>query len=79
MSHPFHPLFGKEFEVQYFRHDWGERRVHFLDEAGYLVSIPIAWTDAAESDPFLEVSSGRSWFRVEDLLRLAGLLEELKK
>jgi hypothetical protein len=41
-------------------------------------TIPRAFTDAADPDPFVFVSAGRSPFRVEDLVRLAELLRELK-
>ncbi len=48
-----------------------------LDAAGKLFTAPLAWTDAGEEDPFRVLSSGRAYGRVEDLLRLARLLEEL--
>lgn len=49
----------------------------FLDEDGIVRSLPAAWTDAVEPDPFVVVAAGRSPFRVDDLLALAGLLDGL--
>ena len=36
-----------------------------------------AWTNLAPEDPFVVVSAGRAYFRVEDLLRLGVLIERL--
>ena len=35
------------------------------------------WTDLAAPDPFVVLSAGQAYFRVEDLLRLSSLLESL--
>ena len=45
-----------------------------------MVTFPLGFTDVAaeEEDPFLQVSRGRSCFRVEDLLLLADLLREIE-
>ena len=56
---------------------WGEDRVFFLDDAGTQRSLPLAWTDAREVDPFVVVAAGRSAFRVADLLAVAALLDGL--
>jgi len=53
--------------------------VYFHDEKGRLQSILANCTDAGGVDPFVEISAGRSWFRYEDLIRLADLLEGYKK
>ena len=45
---------------------------------GGVRSFPAGWTDAAPIDPFVVVAGGRSPFRVQDLLALAGLLERLR-
>ena len=34
MTHPFHPLYGRDFEFVAHRHNWGEDRVHLHDENG---------------------------------------------
>lgn len=77
MTHPFHPRAECEYVVVAVRSTWGEDRVFFLDEDGIVRSLPAAWTDAAEPDPFVVVAAGRSPFRVDDLLALAGLLDGL--
>jgi hypothetical protein len=77
VTHRFHPLFGREFEFVDHRRNWGEDRVYFRDEHGVLGSLPAAWTDAVPEDPFVVVAAGRSPFRVDDLLRLADLVERL--
>ena len=49
----------------------------FLDEDGVQRSLPRAWTDAADVDPFLVLAAGRSPFRVEDLLAVVEVLAGL--
>ena len=78
MTHPFHPLVGREFVLEDLRFVWGEERVYFLDEKGDLVRLPASWTSVGAVDPFVVVSDGRSLFRVSDLLRLVDIAEELQ-
>ncbi len=78
VTHPFHPLAGREFDFAFVRQNWGEDRVYFVDEVGELKGLPAGWTDAGPLDPFTVVSAGRSTFRIEDLLALADLLAGLK-
>ena len=77
--HPFHPLFGQEFELISYSHSWGEERVSFHDQEGRLRSLPAIWTSVAAPDPFVVISAGRSLFRVKELLVLASLLRELSR
>ncbi|MHC4406219.1 MAG: DUF5372 family protein [Planctomycetota bacterium] len=76
MTHPYHPLFGREFELVVRRQNWGEDRVLFHNAEGRLVSLPARWTSVFVPDPYVVVSAGRSPFRVDDLLRLAKLIQE---
>lgn len=78
MTHPFHPLFEREFELVECKQAWGEDRVYFLDQQGRLRHMPVGWTNMAPADPFQTVAAGQSWFRAEDLLRLADLLAQLE-
>jgi hypothetical protein len=78
VTHPFHPRAGREYVVVAVRHTWGENRVFFLDDDGTQRSLPLAWTDASELDPFVVVAAGRSALRVADLLDLAALLDGLR-
>jgi len=57
--------------------NWGDERVHYLNEDGQSRYMPTSWTDIAEPDPFTIVSSGRSVFRTVDLLSLVKLVREL--
>ena len=58
-------------------YDPSEDRAFFLDEDGVQRSLPRAWTDAGDVDPFVALAAGRSAFRVEDLLVLVELLDGL--
>jgi len=78
VTHPFHPLFGQEFELVEYRNNWGEDRVYFFNTKGEVQSIPAGCTNAVGVDPFVEISAGRSFFRTKDLIELAELLERLR-
>lgn len=44
-----------------------------------MILIPLAWTDAAnEANPLVALVAGCSHFRIEDLMRLAEMIERLK-
>ena len=79
MTHPFHPLFGREFELVVYRHNWGEDRVYFHDTEGVLCSMPASWTNAIDPDAFIVIAAGRSHFRCQDLLQVAEMLVELRR
>lgn len=79
MTHPFHPWRGRDFVFIVARQNWGEDRVLFFDEDGVRRSLPRAWTDAADVDPFVALAAGRSPFRVGDLLELVELLAGLRR
>jgi hypothetical protein len=78
VTHPFHPLAGREFDLVVRKHNWAEDRVFFFEDDGQLRSIPAGFTDVDRPDPFVAVAAGRSSLRVEDLLALADLLEGLR-
>jgi hypothetical protein len=61
------------------RQNWGEDRVMYYNAHGRLCSVLASWTDVAEPDLFARASSGRSWFRPDDLQRLCVLLDGLMK
>jgi hypothetical protein len=79
VTHPFHPWLGREFVLVAVRQTWGEGRVFFFDDEGIQRSLPTAWTDAGAPDAFVALASGRSAFRVEDLLVLVGLIDGLRR
>jgi hypothetical protein len=74
VTHPFHPLFGIEFELIGYMNSWKKSCVQLADENGVQTTLPLEWTDAADIDVFLHISQGRSHFRIEELLRLAELI-----
>jgi hypothetical protein len=50
----------------------------FFDAQQRLRSILTSWTSLADEDSFALASEGRSWFRIDDLLKLAALPEDLR-
>jgi len=76
--HPFHPYKDIEFEIDQVKRIAYERRVFFFNTKGRKSSVPLHWTDIGPEDPFVAVSAGRSFFRVEDLLGLVRLIGEIK-
>ncbi len=74
VTHPFHPLCGREYDLIEYRHFWAEDRVVYVDEMGVARSLPARWTNAVADDPTVVVSGGRSHFRVADLLDLVKLI-----
>ena len=77
MTHPFHPLAGRDFEFVVHRQNWGEDRIYLHDESGELFSLPAGWTDVAPADPFVVVSGGRCPFSVSGLLAVGELIDRL--
>ncbi|MGV9881221.1 DUF5372 family protein [Streptomyces sp. NPDC003006] len=78
MTHPFHPLFGREFVYVDRRLAWDADRVAVLDEDGLVMSLPAVWTDIDPVDPFIVIAAGRCPFRLEDLLAVADLVDALR-
>ncbi len=77
VTHPFHPLRGRTFQLVDCRQTWGEDRVYFHNDSGQLARLPLQWTDVVPDDPTVEVGAGRAHFRYHDLCRLADLLTRL--
>jgi hypothetical protein len=78
VTHPFHPLKGRQFELLSYRHAWSEHRVSFYDEGGQVRSLPAEWTSVVGTDPVVAIGAGRACFRVADLLALVSLLHRLE-
>jgi len=78
VTHPFHPLAGRDFEFVVCRQNWGEDRVHLHDENGRLFSLPAGWTDAVASDPCVVIAAGRCPFTTAGLLALADLADRVR-
>ena len=77
MTHPFHPLRGREFVLVMQRLNWSEERVYYRDETGKLCGIPTRWTNLWTPDPEVAMGAGRSAFRATDLTHLASLVKGL--
>ena len=78
MTHPYHPLFGQEFDLVMRGQNWREDRAWFHDSTGHLRSLPANWTDLVAADPFNVVAAGRAALRVHELLDLARLIRVLE-
>jgi len=78
VTHPFHPLRGRQYELVDRRRTWGEDRVYYQDRDGEVRRLPASWTSAATADPFVVVSAGRAHFRIVELLELATLIARHK-
>ena len=50
----------------------------YYDDSGQLRSMLTSWTSLHELDSFMAASAGRSWFRVDDLLRLSALMSAMR-
>jgi Family of unknown function (DUF5372) len=78
VTHPFHPLAGRDFEFIEHRQNWGEDRVCLRDENGDLFSLPAGWTDGVAADPFVVIAAGRCPFTTDDLLAVADLVDRFR-
>ncbi len=79
MTHPFHPLYGQQFEILSYRHNWGEYRVTFYETPGHVRALPAAWTSVAPADPSVILAAGRADFRLADLLQLSQLIHRIQE
>jgi hypothetical protein len=76
VTHPFHPLKGRTFEVLAVRNNWGGDRVSYVDETGRLRTLPVEWTDIHTPDPATTAGEGRACFRADLLGQLRHLIDE---
>jgi hypothetical protein len=77
VTHPFHPLSGRQLVCVGERYNrYGTRLLLRVDE-DHFCSVPRQWTDAVAPDPEVVLSEGRGVLRVADLLELAGLVSRL--
>ena len=78
MTHPYHPLCGQTFELVAQSREFGEDRVFYRDPNDRMRFLPARWTSLAAPDPFVVAAGGRAYFRLEDLIRLAEQVKELR-
>ena len=79
VTHPFHPLYGRDFEFVAHRQNWAEDRVCLHDKDGQLFSLPAGWTDVVPADPFVVVAAGRCPFTADGLLAVAALVDRSRQ
>jgi hypothetical protein len=78
VTHPFHPLFGQEFNVLSCRCFDDEDFLVFQGAEGRNNSISARWTSLKPPNPYIAISNGRSLFCPKDLLELVRLVKDLK-
>jgi hypothetical protein len=79
ITHPFHPLKDRQFELIEHRRIFGASYVYFHDDCGQLREIPAVWTDFVKGDVFVEMAAGRSPLHAGTLLELAELVERMAR
>ena len=72
-------MYGQQFEILTYRHNWGEYRVTFYDTPDHVRALPAVWTSLAPSDPSVVLAAGRAAFRVADLLQLSRLIGRIEE
>jgi len=77
ITHLFHPLYGRTFELICRRRCWGEDRVVYAVQDGRLRTIASAFTDVDPADEFRLVAAGSAAFHTVDLLALCETLDRL--
>ncbi len=48
----------------------------FEDQEGRVRALPASWTSVVAPDPFVALSAGRSFFRIQDLVHLVAFVRE---
>jgi Family of unknown function (DUF5372) len=77
VTHPFHPLSGRQLVCVGERYNrYGTRLLLRVDQ-DHVYSVPRQWTDMVAPDPEVVIGEGRSLLRVADLLELADLVSRL--
>ncbi len=77
MTHPFHPWKGQELPLIHRGPAWGREMVVVLCEDGTVTRLPCSWTDAPDPDPYSIISECGSRFRVDDLLKLIEVVDQV--
>jgi hypothetical protein len=71
-------MYGRTFVILSTRRAWGDPRVQYIHPQTKLrCSVPLAWTDLASTDFFVEMATGRAMLRLTDLEALSQLLRQL--
>ena len=78
VTHPFHPLFGQEFNILFRRCIDGEDYLFFQNVENHNNNISAHWTSLKPPNPYVEISGGRSLFRPRDLSELVQFAKDIK-
>jgi len=78
ISHPFHPLRGRRFEVLKKRRIAGVDTLILRELERGTLSIPRAWTDWADPTPYDSVSLTPHRLAADSLFELVALLDALR-
>lgn len=79
VTHPFHPLSGRELVCVGERSNRYGTRLLLRVNDGSVCLVPRQWTDLVAPDPELLLGGGRALLRVADLLELADLVARLRR
>ena len=79
ITHPFHPLSGKELACVGERYNRYGRRLLLRVDDVTVCSVPLQWTDLVAPDPEIVIGEYRALLRVADLLELERLVDQLRK
>lgn len=79
ITHPFHPLSGREVACVGERYNRYGRRLLLRVDDVTVCSVPPQWTDLVAPDPEIVIGEYRALCRVADLLELERLVDQLRK
>ena len=77
MTHPFHPLSGRELLCVGERYNRYGMTLLLETDDGAVCAVRPQWTDVVAPDPETVLGGQRALFRVADLLELARLVDRL--
>jgi hypothetical protein len=79
ITHPFHPLSGREVPCVGERYNRYGRRLLLRVDDVRVCSVPPQWTDLVAPNPEIVIGEYRALFRMADLLELEHLVDQLRK
>jgi len=79
ITHPFHPLSGREVACVGERYNRYGRRLLLRVDDVTVCSVPLQWTDLVAPDPEIVIGEYRALLRVADFLELERLVDQLRK
>ena len=78
ITHPFHPLSGREVACVGERYNRYGRRLLLRVDDVTVCSVPPQWTDLVAPDPEIVIGESRALFHVADLLELERLVDQFR-